>query len=48
MIESWHRTLKVELVYRQRYRSRDEAWPSIFEEIDVSTIASAGTRRWAI
>jgi putative transposase len=34
VIESWHRTLKVELVYRQRYRSRAEARASIFEYIE--------------
>ena len=34
VIESWHRTLKVELVYRQRYRSRSEARASIFEYIE--------------
>lgn len=34
VIESWHRTLKLELVYRQQYRSRDEARRSIFEYIE--------------
>jgi putative transposase len=34
VIESWHRTLKVELVYREQYRSRSEARRSIFEYIE--------------
>ena len=33
VIESWHRTLKVELVYRQRYQTRAEARSSVFEYI---------------
>lgn len=35
VIESWHRTLKVECVYRQRYQTRDEARRSIFAYIET-------------
>jgi putative transposase len=35
VIESWHRTLKVECVWRQHYATRAEARRSIFEYIEV-------------
>jgi transposase InsO family protein len=35
VIESWHRTLKVELVWSQQYRTRNEARTSVFEYIEV-------------
>lgn len=35
VIESWHRSLKVELVYRVRYATRQAARQSIFEYIEV-------------
>jgi len=35
VIESWHRTLKVELVWNQQYRTRNEARTSVFEYIEV-------------
>ncbi|MDB5033125.1 MAG: putative integrase [Chlorobi bacterium] len=45
VIKSWHRTLKVEVVYRQRYRSRSEARASTRHwgisaptNLDVSTL----------
>lgn len=33
VVESWHRTLKVELVWRTRYQSREDARQSIFRYI---------------
>lgn len=35
VVESWHRSLKVELVWRTRYQSRDQARQSIFRYIAV-------------
>jgi putative transposase len=34
VIESWHRTLKVECVYRQSYQTRQQARQSIFQYIE--------------
>jgi len=35
VIESWHRSLKIECVYRQRYRTQQEARQSIFAYIEI-------------
>lgn len=34
-VESFFRTLKVELIYRQKFKTRSEAKQKIFEFIDV-------------
>ena len=35
MIESFHRTLKVELIYLKKYETRIEAQRDIFEYIEI-------------
>jgi len=35
VVESWHRTLKVELVWRTKYQTREQARASVFKYIAV-------------